>query len=142
MCAIPIFRAVGKGDMRRARLGEFEQTGRAARFGARYRAGSDEVAGARAGAVDGKMRKELLRVPIHMREVAFCYPDRSDAAPPHLGRLEMDLDPNVKGPLPLVPKLVGGRGLRLGLMAGGQQKSEKNTSESQSLMRNTDDRLT
>src|SRR3546814_15664519 len=54
----------------------FEQTGRAARFGARYRAGSDEVAGARAGAVDGKMRKELRRVPIHMREVAFCYPDR------------------------------------------------------------------
>src|SRR3546814_8340044 len=74
--------------MRLARFGEFEQTGRAARFGARYRAGSDEVAGARAGAVDGKMRKELRRVPIHMREVAFCYPDRSDAAPPHLGRSE------------------------------------------------------
>src|SRR3546814_19793713 len=34
-------RAVGKGDMRLARFGEFEQTGRAARFGARYRAGSD-----------------------------------------------------------------------------------------------------
>src|SRR3546814_4048080 len=102
------------GVMRLARFGEFEQTVRAARFGARYRAGSDEVAGARAGAVDGKMRKELRRVPIQMREVAFCYPDRSDAAPPHLGRLEMDLEPNVEVPIPLVPKIVGDRGLRLG----------------------------
>src|SRR3546814_18859796 len=71
------------------------------------------------------MRKELRRVPIHMREVAFCYPDRSDAAPPHLGRLEMDLEPNVEGPLPLVPKIVGGRGLRLGLMAVGQQRLDR-----------------
>src|SRR3546814_6997065 len=104
---------------------------------------SDEVAGARAGAVDGKMRKELRRVPIHMREVAFCYQDRSDAAPPHLGRLEMDLEPNVEGPLPLVPKIVGGSGLRLGIMAVGQQRldrdnprrSEEHKSEVQSLMR-------
>src|SRR3546814_19893242 len=50
-------RAVGKGDMRLARFGEFEQTGRAARFGARYRAGSDEVAGARAGAVRSEERR-------------------------------------------------------------------------------------
>src|SRR3546814_18982570 len=73
------------------------------------------------------MRKELRRVPIHMREVAFCYPDRSDAAPPHLGRLEMDLEPNVEGPLPLVPQIVGGRGLRPGLMAVAQQRRDRAT---------------